>query len=66
MSQSSCPSDGRPKPCVKVLKKENVVAENCAVHTSRSERNVLEAIRDFHPTNVTLQFAFQTDTESST
>ena len=63
MSQSSCPSDGRPKLyAMKVLKKENVVRKKKVLEHTLTERNVLEAIRDF-PFLVTLHFAFQTDTK---
>ena len=47
---------------MKVLKKENVVRKKKVLEHTLTERNVLEAIRDF-PFLVTLHFAFQTDTK---
>lgn len=47
---------------MKVLKKETVVRKRKVLEHTLTERNVLEAIRDF-PFLVSLHYAFQTDTK---
>ena len=47
---------------MKVLKKASVVKKRKVMEHTLTERNVLEAIRDF-PFLVTLHYAFQTETK---
>ena len=47
---------------MKVLKKATIVRKKKVMEHTLTERNVLEAIRDF-PFLVTLHYAFQTDTK---